>query len=71
MLKKTNLKNYYVEEELDGVDVDGIRNLEGLPSLLFIGKEYGNLNLVADGGELTRNIKKKKKLEVLLEYKMS
>ena len=40
-----------VEEELDGIG-----NLEDLPRLAFIDKEYGNLKVFVDGGDLTRNI---------------
>ena len=32
-----------VEEELDGIDIDGIRNLMDLPWLMFIDQECGNL----------------------------
>ena len=39
-----------VEEELGD---NG--NLEDLPKLVFMGKECGNLKVLADGGDLTRN----------------
>ena len=39
-----------VEEELDGIDIDGIRNLVDLPRLMFIDEECGNLKVVVDGG---------------------
>lgn len=45
-----------VEEELDGIDVNNIENLEDLLMLVFINKECGYLKVVADGGEVTRNI---------------
>ena len=32
-----------VEEELDGIDKDGIANLADLPRLMFIDEECGNL----------------------------
>ena len=32
-----------------------------LPGLIFINQQCGNLKVVVDGGELTRNIKRKKK----------
>ena len=32
-----------VEEELDGIDIDGIGNLVDLPRLMFIDEECGNL----------------------------
>ena len=54
-----------VEEELNGVDIDDIENLENLPRfVLFIDEECGNLKLVSDGGELTRNINQKKKSDI-------
>ena len=45
-----------VEEELDGIDVNNIGNLEDLLMLVFINKECGYLKAVADGEEVTRNI---------------
>ena len=53
----------------NGVDIDGNGNLEDLPKLVFIDAECENLNVVADGGELTRNINKKKKPVVLHVYR--
>ena len=50
------------EEELDGIDIDDIGNLEDSPRLVFIEEERANLN---DGGELTRNINQKKKSGIL------
>ena len=58
-------KNVIVEEELECIDIDDIWNLEDLPRLLFIGVECGNLIVVNDVGELTRNINQKKKSGVL------
>ena len=52
-----------VEEELDGIDKDDIRNLEDL--LVLINEECGNPKLVVDGGELTININQKMKPGVL------
>ena len=54
-----------VEEELDGIDIDGTWNLMDLPRLMFINEEYGNLKKVVDGGELTRNDDRMRKSEVL------
>ena len=51
---------FMVKEELDGTDIDGIGNLVDLPRLMFIDEEWGNLKVVLDGGELTRNDKKRK-----------
>ena len=39
-----------VEEELDGTDIDGIRNLMELLRLIFIDEECGNLQVVVNGG---------------------
>ena len=58
-----------VDEELDVIDIDDIRNLENLSRPVFIEEECGNLKVVVDGGELTRNIKKKKKPRGLKAYK--
>ena len=54
-----------VEEELDGIDIYGIGKLVDLPRLMFIDEECGNLKIVVDGGELTRNNDRKKSSEVL------
>ena len=56
------------EEELNFVDKDGIGNVEGLSRLVFIDEEYENLKAAVDGGELTRNINKRKKPFVLQAY---
>ena len=64
--KKTNLIT--AEEELVYVDIDGIGNVEDLHRLVLIDEECENCNVVADGGELTRNINKKKKPVVSLAY---
>ena len=45
-----------VKEELDGIDLDDIRNLENLLRIVFIHEESGNLKVFVDGGELTKNI---------------
>ena len=39
-----------VEEEQDGIDIDGIGNLMDLPKLMFIDEECGYLKIVFDGG---------------------
>ena len=56
-----------VEEELNCVDIDEIGDLENLPRFVFIDEECGNLKVVNDGGELTRNINQKKKSDVSQE----
>ena len=38
------------EEELDGIDVNGIGNLVVLPRLIFIDEECENLKVIVDGG---------------------
>ena len=47
-----------VKEELEGIDVDDIGNLEDLLKIVFIHEECGNLKVFVDGGELTGNIDK-------------
>ena len=47
-----------VKEELEGIDLDAIGNLEDLPRIVFIHEEWGNLKVFVDGGELARNISK-------------
>ena len=49
-------KNIIEEQDLDGTDIDDIRNLEELPSLVFIDEERGSPKVIVDGGELTKNI---------------
>ena len=56
-----------VEEELNRFDIDGIENLENLPRFVFINKECGNLKVVNDDEELTRNINQKKQLEMIMK----
>ena len=53
-----------VEEELNRFNIDGIENLDNLPRFVFIDEECGNLKVVNDDEELTRNINQKKKLDV-------
>ena len=54
-----------VEEKLDYIDIDDIGNLDDSSILVFIDEECGNLIVVHDGRELTRNINRKKKSYVL------
>ena len=65
MKRETSNKVNTVEEEQDGIDIDGIGNLMDLPKLMFIDEECGNLKLVVDGGKITRNNNIKRKSEVL------
>ena len=46
------------------IDINSIGNLVDLPRLMFIDEECGNLKVIIDGGELNRNINRKKKSEV-------
>ena len=50
--KKKHLSNKVVtvEEELYGINIDGIGNLMDLPRLMFINEECGNLKVVLDDG---------------------
>ena len=52
------------EEELNCVDMDDIGNFEDLPRFVLIDEQCGNLKVVNNGGELTRNINQNKKLAV-------
>ena len=45
-----------VKEELDGIELDDIGNLEDLLKIVFIHEEIGNLKVFVGGEELTRNI---------------
>ena len=66
-MKKTNFqkKNVIIEEELNGIDIDGIGNLEDWNRLVLIDEKCGNFIVFSDGGKLTRNINQKKKSDVL------
>ena len=58
-----------VKEELGGIDIDNIGNLEDLLRKVFIHEECRNLKVFVDDGELTRNINKKKKPGFLQAYR--
>ena len=60
----TSEKVVIIEEELNCVDIDDIGNLENLRKFVFTDKECGNLKEVNYGGEPTRNINQKKKLDI-------
>ena len=50
-MKKTSLqKIVIVEEDLDGIDRNGIGNLNDLLRLVLINKEWWNSNIVVHGG---------------------
>ena len=61
-MKRTTLqkKKLTVKEELHGIDIDDIRNLEEVLRIVFIREECGDLKVFVDDGELTRSIKKTK-----------
>ena len=48
-----------VQEGLDIIDIDDNRNLVDLIKVLSIDEESGNLKVIVDGGELTRNMNRK------------
>ena len=56
------------EEEPDVIEIDGILNLQNPPKTVFIDQECWNLKVIVDGGELIRNINKKKP-DILQAYK--
>ena len=62
LIEEDNLseKIVLVEKELDGNDRDDIVNLKDSLRLMLINKECGNPKVVVDGGELIRNIKRRK-----------
>ena len=53
------------QKVVTGIKIDDTGNLEDLLRVVFIDEECGNLKVVNDGGELTRNIKQKKKSDFL------
>ena len=66
IFKKITKKHYFrkkniVEEELDCIGIDDMGNLEDSPRLVFLDEECGNLLVLNDDRELTRNINQKKK----------
>ena len=58
-----------VKEELDGIDIDDIGNLDYLQRIVFIHEEWGNLKVLAEGRELNRTGNEKKKPGVLQTYR--
>ena len=57
-----------VEEELDGIHIDDIGNIENLLRIVLMNEECRNLKVVNDR-ELSRNISQMKKSDVLQAYK--
>ena len=54
-----------VKEELDGIDIDDVGNLEDLLKIVFIHEERDR-----DGRELTRNNNKEKKSGILQAFRI-
>ena len=50
---------------VNGFDIDGIENLEGLPRFVFTNEESGNLEVVNDGGKPIGDINQKKNPKIL------
>ena len=70
-MKRTILQKIFliVKEELVGIDIEHIGNLEdNALRIMFIHEKCGNLKVFVDDGEPTRNINKKKKPGVLQAY---
>ena len=66
---KLSEKIVIVKEELDGIDIGDIGNLEDLLRIVLIHEECVNLKVFVEGGVLTGNINKKKKPGVLQAYR--
>ena len=49
-----------VKEELDGIDIDDIGNLEDLLRIVFIHQECGNLKVCVDNRELLEILTKRR-----------
>ena len=65
MYEKKNRERLRSQKVVIGIDINDIGNLEDLLKVVFIDEKCGNLKVVIDAGELTRNINQKKKLHVL------
>ena len=65
MVEEDNPSEKNVTEELDGIDINDIGNLEDLLRIVFVHEECWNLNVFVGGRELTRHINEKKKPGVL------
>ena len=50
-MKRTTLQKKNVTEELDGIDIDDIGNLEDLLRIMFVHEEHWNLKVFVGGGE--------------------
>ena len=58
-----------IEGELDYIDIDDVGKLEDLLRAVFNDEACGNLKVVIDHQELTRNINQKKKSDLLQAYR--
>ena len=58
-----------VQNKIDGIDINGIGNLEDLLRIVFIHEKCGNLRVFVNGGELNRIINEKRKPGVLQTYR--
>ena len=61
IVQENNPSQKNVTEELDGIDIDDIGNLEDLLRLVSIHEECGSLKVFVVGRELTRHINEKKR----------
>ena len=60
-IERDNLsEKFFLVDKQNGTDIHDTRNLKDLPRLVLIDEECGNLKLVNDNGEFTRNINQKK-----------
>ena len=64
-VEEDNPSEKNVAEELDGIGINDIGNLEHLLRIMCIHEECGNLKVFTGGGESTRNINEKKKPGVI------
>ena len=66
-------KPVIVEEKLHGIDIDDMETywiyLHLSSSMRIWCSSYGNLKVVINDGEITRNIKQKKKSDILQGYR--
>ena len=56
IIEANNPSEKNVTEELDGINIDDIGNLEDLLRIVFVHEECWNLKVFVGGGELTRHI---------------
>ena len=66
IIEENNPSEKNVTDELDGIDIDDIGNLEDFLGIVFVHEECWNLKVFVGSGKLTRHINEKKKPGVLL-----